>query len=168
LLIITGTMGAGKTAVLAEASDILTLRHIAHASIDLDALGGAHLASEVSSDEPMYRNLRSVCENYSSLGLNRLLLARAIESCSELEWCRSAVAASSLVVCRLSAGIETMRQRVGVRETGILRQQFVDRVEKLNIILDRAKVEDFVIANENRSVTEVAREVLLSAGWIAE
>ena len=43
LLIITGTMGAGKTAVLAEASDILALRQIAHAAIDLDALGLAHL-----------------------------------------------------------------------------------------------------------------------------
>jgi hypothetical protein len=43
LLIITGTMGAGKTTVLAEASDILALRHITHAAIDLDAFGLAHL-----------------------------------------------------------------------------------------------------------------------------
>jgi hypothetical protein len=33
-----GTMGAGKTAVLGEASDILAKRHIVHAAIDLDAL----------------------------------------------------------------------------------------------------------------------------------
>jgi predicted ATP-binding protein involved in virulence len=39
LLIITGTMGAGKTTVLGEASDILALRGIVHAAIDLDALG---------------------------------------------------------------------------------------------------------------------------------
>ena len=45
LLIITGTMGAGKTSVLGEASDILALRGIAHAAIDLDALGLAHLPS---------------------------------------------------------------------------------------------------------------------------
>jgi len=45
LLIITGTMGAGKTAVMAEASDILTRRQIVHAAIDLDALGLAHLPS---------------------------------------------------------------------------------------------------------------------------
>jgi hypothetical protein len=31
-------MGAGKTAVLAEASDILSLRDIVHAAIDLDVL----------------------------------------------------------------------------------------------------------------------------------
>ncbi|HWO28303.1 MAG TPA: hypothetical protein VNO32_05855, partial [Candidatus Acidoferrum sp.] len=57
LLIITGSMGAGKTAVLAEASDILRLRHMAHAAIDLDALGLAHLPSSASNDEVMYRNL---------------------------------------------------------------------------------------------------------------
>jgi predicted ABC-type ATPase len=39
LLIITGAMGAGKTSVLGEASDILTLHYIAHAAIDVDALG---------------------------------------------------------------------------------------------------------------------------------
>ena len=43
LLIITGTMGAGKTAVLGEASDILAQRQIVHAAIDLDALGLAYL-----------------------------------------------------------------------------------------------------------------------------
>jgi adenylate kinase len=37
LLIITGTMGAGKTTVLGEASDILALRQIPHAAIDWTA-----------------------------------------------------------------------------------------------------------------------------------
>jgi adenylate kinase len=36
LLVITGTMGAGKSTVLAEASDILAMLKIPHAKIDLD------------------------------------------------------------------------------------------------------------------------------------
>jgi len=36
-------MGAGKSAVMGEASDILARRRIVHAAIDLDALGVAHL-----------------------------------------------------------------------------------------------------------------------------
>ena len=47
LLIITGSMGAGKTSVLAEASDILALGKIVHAAIDLDTLALAHLPSAV-------------------------------------------------------------------------------------------------------------------------
>lgn len=52
-------MGAGKTAILAEASGILVLRQIAHVAVDLDCLG---LASSVhsSNDEVTYGNLRSV------------------------------------------------------------------------------------------------------------
>jgi hypothetical protein len=43
VLIITGAMGAGKAAVLGEASDILAQRQIVHAAIDVDVLGLAHL-----------------------------------------------------------------------------------------------------------------------------
>jgi Ni2+-binding GTPase involved in maturation of urease and hydrogenase len=68
LLIITGTIGAGKTTVLAEASDILALRHIEHAAIDLDALGLAHLRPASDNDGVMYGNLQSVCNNYASAG----------------------------------------------------------------------------------------------------
>jgi hypothetical protein len=38
-------MGAGKSAVLGEASDILAQHCIVHAAIDMDALGLAYLPS---------------------------------------------------------------------------------------------------------------------------
>src|SRR6185437_4619062 len=121
LLIITGTMGAGKSAVLAEASDLLGQRRIAHAAIDLDALGLGLLPSGEKSDGAMYRNLDTVCRNYEAEGVRRVLLARAMETREELELCRGAVAAREVVICRLTASIETMEQRVASRETGILR-----------------------------------------------
>src|SRR5438105_9381154 len=105
-------MGAGKTTVLGEASDILASRHMAHAAIDLDALGLFHLPSAPRNDGVMYRNLQSVCNNYASLGVRRLLLARAMEDPDELELCRRVVSATKTVVCRLTASIETMKQRV--------------------------------------------------------
>src|SRR5882762_8689537 len=132
LLIITGTMGAGKTTVLAEASDILALRHITHAAIDLDALGLAHLPSAASNDGVMYRNLESVCKNYASHGVKRLLLARAMEDRAELELCCGVVSATNTVVCRLTASIETMQQRVKIREFGISQREYAARVAKLN------------------------------------
>jgi hypothetical protein len=167
LLIITGTMGAGKTTVLGEASDILALGHIAHAAIDLDALGLAHLPSAASNDGVMYRNLESVCKNYASLGVRRFLLARAMEDRAELELCRGAVSATNTVVCRLTASIETMQQRVKMRELGVSQREYVARVAKLNVILDRARLEDFTVISESRSLTEVAHEMLVKAGWIS-
>ena len=167
LLIITGSMGAGKTSVLAEASDILTLRHIVHAAIDLDALSLAYLPSAAATDAVMHRNLQSVCQNYAALGVTRLLLARAMEERAELELCRSTVSAQNTAVCRLTASLGEMQQRVKKRESGILQQQFVDRVAVLDAILDRSRLEDFTIVNEGRSINDVAQEMLIKAGWIS-
>jgi hypothetical protein len=161
-------MGAGKSAVLAEASDILGLRLITHAAIDLDALGLAHLPSGARSDGVMYQNLQSVCSNYESAGVTRILLARAVEDRAELNRCGRAVAATNIVVCRLVASVETMQQRVQNRELGALRQEFIDRVPILDGILDCARLDDVVVVNENRSITEVAHELLVRAGWISD
>ncbi len=167
MLIITGTMGAGKTTVLGEASDILALRQIAHAAIDLDALGLAHLPSAACNDDVMYGNLRSVCKNYAALGVQRFLLARAMEDRAQLERCRAVIPATNTVVCRLTASIEAMKQRVKMRESGVSQREYVARVAKLNVILDRAQLEDFTVTNENRSLTDVALEMLIKAGWIS-
>ena len=167
LRLITGTMGAGKSAVMAEASDLLAMRHMEHAAIDVDALGLAYLTS-AKNDDAMYANLECVCRNYARLGVRRFLLARAVESREELERCRNATSAENVVVYRLTAGMHTLQQRVKVRETGMLQAEFVARVETLNAILDRAGLEDFAIANENRPVTEVAREMLIRSGWVSE
>lgn len=167
LLIITGTMGAGKTAALAEASDILGQRRIAHAAIDVDALGVGHLPSSAAIDGVMYRNLRSVCRNYAALGVRRFLLARAIERAPELKACREIVPAKNTVVCRLTANIKTMEQRIEMREPGMSQRECVARVAVLDDILDRVRLEDFTVANESRSLTDVAHEMLVKARWIS-
>lgn len=91
-----------------------------------------------------------------------------MENRAELELCRIAVSTSNTVVCRLAASIETMQQRVQMRESGVSQQEYVARVAKLNLILDGARLEDFIVTSENRSVTEVAQEMLVKAGWISQ
>jgi hypothetical protein len=167
LLIITGTMGAGKTSALGKASDILALRQIAHAAIDVDALGLAHLPHGAGNDDVMYGNLQSVCKNYAALGVRRFLLARALEDRTQLERCREILPAANTVVCRLTASIAVMKQRVTMRETGVSQREYVARVAKLNAILDRERLEDFTVTNEDRSLTNVALEMLVKAGWIS-
>jgi hypothetical protein len=166
LLIITGSMGSGKTAVLDEASDILALRGIAHAGVDLDSLLIVHLPSGVRDDDVIYRNLRCVWENYAAVGVMRLLLACAVERRDELERIRAAVSAKKITVCRLNASIGTMQERVGARDSGQLQRRYVARVAELNTLLDRAQLEDFSVVNEGRSITEVAQEVLMRSGWL--
>ena len=158
-------MGSGKTTVLSEASDLLIARNIPHASIDVDALGTAHLPPTLQT-QLMYRNLQSVWQNYAHAGLTRLLLARAIGDRAELEQCRNAVSGAKIVICRLTASLKTMQHRVQTREIGTLQNTLMARAAELNSILDRAHLEYFSLSNENRSVTEVAHEMLVRAAWL--
>jgi hypothetical protein len=132
----------------------------------MDWLGIAHLAPEAADNRVSYRNLRCVWENYRALGLARLLLARALESRKDLDDCRAEVGNARTVICRLTASMATMQQRVGMRETGVWQQKYVERVAILSALLDGARLEDFSVRNENRPVTDVAQEMLVRAGWL--
>jgi hypothetical protein len=73
------------------------------------------------------------------------LVARAIEDRTELELCSHIVSASNTIVCRLNASIETMEQRIKLRESGVLQRNYVARIAELNTILDHAQLENFTI-----------------------
>jgi hypothetical protein len=165
VILISGTMGSGKTTVLAEASDILSSKGVVHAAIDLDTLGIAHLPSGVR-DDVILRNLISLCANYRAAGVTRLLLAEALESAEDLQRVRTAIPDAAIVVCRLTTRKETAESRVRAREPGMLQEQFVARVAELDKILREAALEDFTLENDHASVTQVAHEMLVRAGWL--
>ncbi len=165
-ILITGSMGAGKTTVLGEASDLLASRGIVHAAIDVDGFANGFLPRFVTDDAVLDRNLGAACHHYLGAGVQRFLLAEALETSDRIDRVRRLLGDPHLVVCRLTAPLETMQQRVRGRERGLLQQRFVDRCAELAGILDRAAVEDFSIANHDRSVTDVAGELLGRAGWI--
>jgi hypothetical protein len=146
--------------------DILTQRGIAHAAVDLDGLGLAYVPSAAGSDELMDGNLHTVCQNYTSAGVRHFLVARAMGARAEVELCRDAASATTIAVCRLTARLEAMRERVKMRELGMQKQEYMARGADLNDILDRARLEDFTVANQNRPWNDVAHEVLVKARWI--
>ena len=167
VVVITGTMGSGKTTMLGEASDLLTARGMAHAAVDLDTLGMGHLPKAAWADLP-YRNLASVWQNYAASDATRLLIAEAIEHVSELHRFREAIPGAQIIVCRLTASLATMQARVSQREPGIHHDAFVRRVADLEALIDAASVEHFSLAtDDSRSITEGAREMLSMANWIA-
>ncbi len=165
VIVISGSMGSGKTTVLAEISDVLAARGVVHAAIDPDFLGMGYLPAEASRDLA-FRNLSAVWSNYAAAGITRLLLCEALETPAERGRLREAVPGAQIVVCRLRARLETMQQRIRLREPGMLQEQFVSRVAELEASLDAGCVEDFSVENDGRSVTAVAREVLVRAGWM--
>ena len=166
-LVITGSMGAGKTTMIGELSDLLAAAGVAHAAIDIDALGSAHHPRATFDLAAIaYRNLAAVVRNYAAEGVTSFVMAGAIENASELGRLRDAAGGGELVVCRLRAPVDVMEKRVRVREPGMWREKYVGRVALLEQTLDEAALEDFAVANDGgRPISEVAREILQRAGW---
>ena len=140
VLVISGSMGSGKTTVLGEISDLLKAGQVPHAAIDLDWLAEGWTTPGAASDL-MFQNLATF---------------RAIER---------AIPGARIVICRLRATISTMEQRVRMREPGMLQERYAARVTELEAILDKTALEHFSVDNDNRPVTDVAREILGGAGW---
>jgi adenylylsulfate kinase len=168
-VLITGTVGAGKTSVAAAAGSILAKARIPHAVIDLDALSQAWPAPP---DDPFnlameLRNLEAVARNYLSAGAHRLVLSGVVEAASERARYREAVGVE-LCVCRLRADLTELHRRLRIRHAGAdaEMQWHLNRAGELDQILDRSKVDDFEITSDGRPLADVAAAVLTRAGWI--
>ncbi len=80
---------------------------------------------------------------------------------------RIAVPGAQPIVCRLTAPLTLMHERLRVREPGMFRDQALARSTKLAAILERASIEDFTVDNgPGRQVGDVAYEMLTRAGWL--
>lgn len=165
VLVISGSMGAGKTTAMGEASDLLSARQIVHAAFDLDALGVV-LLPEAQSGALHYRNLAAIYDNCRAAGIDRFLIAAAIESGESLRDLTASLDQATISVCRLIASVDTMVERLRTREVGMRQREFLERSAVLNAILDAASVEDFRIVNDARNITSVAEEMLVRANWI--
>ena len=167
LLVISGSMGTGKTTVLSEASDLLSESGIAHAAIDLDWLAVMHPQSDPYGQSLAFANLAAAWPAYAAAGAERLIVARVVEDRADLDHYRAAVPGAQPIVCRLTAPLSLMHQRLRIREPGMFLDKALKRAAELADILHRAGVEDFVVDNgPGRSVSAVAREVLSLAGWL--
>ncbi|WP_420000662.1 hypothetical protein [Streptomyces boninensis] len=167
-LLITGTVGAGKTSVADAAGDLLTGAGVPHAVMDLDWLCRAWLRPE---DDPfnfelLLRNLTCVTRNYVAAGADRLLLAGVVESVADRDRYREALG-MDLRVCRLRVALPEVRRRLRDRHQddpdGL--RWHLDRSGELDAILERAGVADFTVDVTSESVPEVAARVLTAAGY---
>ena len=153
--------------MLSEVSDLLVEANVAHAAIDLDWLSIMYPKQGQHGERLMFDNLAAVWPVYAAAGAQRLVLARVVEDRTELQQYREAVPGAKLVVCKLTASIEAMQERVRIRDAGMLQAQLIARVSILADILERERAEDFAVDNDQgRSITDVARELLSRAGWL--
>jgi adenylylsulfate kinase-like enzyme len=166
-ILLTGTLGSGKTAVAVEVAWLLSLRDVRVAVIDLDWLGWAHLGDEERPgriDELVAANLAALRPNYAAAGVEHLVLARLLIRRAALEAVRAALPDAELTVVRLTASPATLAARLRRRDSGRELEEHLGEFQPYDALA--AGVDsDAVVDNDGRPVSEVAEEVLRLAGW---
>lgn len=162
-LLLTGTAGAGKSAVAKEIGELMRLDSTGFAVVDLDAVAKCTVDPPVPGrfeSELMVANLAAMWPNYRRYGVHRLVLARVIVTAEELTELRSAVPLAHWSVCRLVASQDVIGRRLRAREPGVSQDFILELSRTLSAEMEEHPIEDFVVDNDGRSVTDVAREVL--------
>ncbi|MEV0385381.1 adenylyl-sulfate kinase [Nonomuraea sp. NPDC050643] len=164
-LLITGTVGAGKTSVADAVGDLLADAGVPGAVIDLDWLRRSWPAPR---EDPFngaltLRNLRAVAANLLVAGAERLVLAGVIESRAERRR-HEEVLGVPLAVCRVHVALPEVYRRLERRhahDRGL--DWHLKRAGELAIVLDRARLADYTVDGTHGTLEEVAAEVI--KGW---
>ena len=169
VLVVTGTLGAGKTFAAAAVRDVLAVRGERVAVIDLDWLCQREPApvEDPYNDALCFRNLAAVWPNYAAEGVQFLVLARVVGERSDRGRYESAMPGADVRIVRVDASPQTCRDRLVAREPeGRWRDGHVSRTEALAIQLAALSVEEFVVDNDGRAGPDVARRS--SSSWVGE
>ncbi|GLY95121.1 AAA family ATPase [Actinoplanes sp. NBRC 103695] len=167
-LLLSGTVGAGKTSVADALGDLLQEAGVAGAVIDVDWLRRCWPAppGDRFHHDLTLRNLQAVAGTYLAAGAHRLVLAGVLESRDQRDDYQAALGVP-LTVCRLHADLTTVRQRLEQRHAqdpaGLAWHR--ERCGELDDILRRANVEDFTVDGSTGSVHDIAAAVRAAAGW---
>ncbi|RKN65955.1 hypothetical protein D7231_24450 [Streptomyces klenkii] len=169
-LLITGTVGVGKTSAADLLGDLLSGAGVPHAVMDLDRLCQSWPAPE---DDPfnaglLLRNLRALTANYLDAGVRRLVLAGVAENTADLDGYQAAIG-MPLTVCRLTADLPVVHSRLRSRHEADNDPEslpwHLERAGQLHQILDQADIADFAIDTTHVPLPAVASTILKTAGW---
>jgi adenylylsulfate kinase-like enzyme len=164
VLLITGPVGVGKTTVAFEVSELLEAEGIPHAVVDMDGLTWCF----PRPPQDRLRNLAAVWANYRAAGASRLVLARVIETRSQLDAYRAAVPSATIVVVRLKAPLAVLAARIRQREVGSGLARHLSRAAELAELMERERVEDYLVETAGRAVAEIAQEILNRSQWLKQ
>jgi hypothetical protein len=163
VLILTGPCGVGKSSVAFECMNLLEAAGVPAAMVDGEL---AYFHPKAANDRFGYdvaeAGLRALWPVYAQAGHTRLLLPRVVEDEEQYAIVERAVRGARIRVLRLVAGSGTIEERLRARELGSGLAWHLER----SAAIRRATIGDSVDAE--RSVSEVARDVLARAGWLPQ
>ncbi len=167
VLLVTGTLGSGKTVVVEDIGELLEDGEPRSAIVDLDWLGWVSGSSRSSDtiDGLILSNLAAVWPNYLAAGAGRLVLARTVLDRELIDGLDEAIGPVTLTIVRVTSSPDTIAERLAARDTGAVLEQHLAEASKFDKILDELRVEDLRVSNDGRPIREVFEEIVARAEW---
>ncbi|GAB7190740.1 hypothetical protein NUM3379_14470 [Kineococcus sp. NUM-3379] len=170
VLLVGGRAGVGKTSTAYEVSARLRALGVAHCHVEGDNLDAAHPRAP---DDPQgtrltEANLAALWSNYAAIGHHRLVYVNTVSVLEPDLVVRAVGGRATVTGVLLTASDETVRARLGGRETGSELAAHVERSRVMAAVLEeRAPAGTHRVGTDRRTVAEVAGDVLALAGWTA-
>ena len=168
VVVITGTIGAGKSTIAGLASEILHDRGIRHGLIEVDWLEGVYPAPDPSdpySTAFALKNLATLWPNFLKAGITRAIVTMTLENRQELHDLLAALGDPEATVVRLEASQSVREERIRRREFGALQELFLEKTDDIEAKMKRFEIGDVVLENETEP-HPVAVRLLEEIGWI--
>lgn len=168
VLLVSGSLGAGKTATAEAVGRALRAREVPHAFVDLDALAWVW---PTPPEDPFAQglaleSLAAIAPGLRVRGYRHVVLARVVESAEERELYEEALDGADVVIVRVTADEETRVARLSARERDEpARSWHLSRTVELEEELTATALDDAVVDTTDLTPTQAAAQVLAAARW---
>ncbi|MGQ7845622.1 hypothetical protein ACUNV4_14150 [Granulosicoccus sp. 3-233] len=168
ILLISGPVGVGKTAVGNEVSEVLERDGVPHTFIDFDQL---RYTFPRPDDDPRgnrlgLQNLAAIWENGSRAGALNLVVSYVIEERSFIDSLLQLIPAGQVTTVQLSASMETLCTRLMQREIGSGLDWHLKRAVALSAILAAESAPaNLRMATDGLQVIDIAQELVSRCQW---
>jgi hypothetical protein len=166
-VLVTGGLGAGKTAVAVEMGEALETAGAPYAVLDLDWLCWAWAPALTAGGlhRLLCENLRAVLPNMLAAGVRHLVMARAVLTADGVTQLRDAIAPTRMHIVRLTAAEDATIARLQGRDTGSRLAAHLNRRVAFEQMVRAATPQAHVVDTTSDDAATTALQVLRLLDW---